>query len=362
LRGETPVGGTSTVAYRYFAYTPELRLPGETADDVPNLWSADLTIPMKHQIIWFGDRPAGQVPLTGGTLSTFTDHLGTPILQTDAAATHRLARRIRAVPPPLHHAPGRGRQQHRPPHRPAAALPRPGSGHDVGGTVSFHASRIYSPRNLLLEVTAASEPGEPLPHKLLYSYDGRGIRVVRGETPVDGTSTVAYRYFAYTPELRLLAETADDVPNLWSADLTIPMKHQIIWFGDRPAGQVPLAGNTLFTFTDHLGTPILQTDAAATVVWQAEYEPFGHLYTMRQDPAGNDIGRRTDQPLRFPGQEVAMTWEGRKITTCSGGTGVGGDGIRRRIRLGSRADQIYMPTHTVVRFATPIPEGSMLLR
>src|SRR5205814_1845855 len=31
---------------------------------------------------------------------------------------------------------------------------------------------------------------------------------------------------------------------------------------------------------------------------------------MRKDQAGNDIGRRTEQPLRFPGQELAMTWEG----------------------------------------------------
>jgi len=39
------------------------------------------------------------------------------------------------------------------------------------------------------------------------------------------------------------------------------------------------------------------------VPWRAEYEPYGNVYAMR-------AGARTDQPLRFPGQELAMTWEG----------------------------------------------------
>lgn len=36
---------------------------------------------------------------------------------------------------------------------------------------------------------------------------------------------------------------------------------------------------------------------------EAEYEPFGNIYRIR-------AGERLDQPLRFPGQEAAMTWEG----------------------------------------------------
>jgi len=55
-----------------------------------------------------------------------------------------------------------------------------------------------------------------------------------------------------------------------------------------------------FTFTDHLGTPILQTDPAGDVVWRAEYEPYGSIYAYR---AGDDTDNQT---LRLPGQEATF--------------------------------------------------------
>src|ERR1043165_5621909 len=64
-----------------------------------------------------------------------------------------------------------------------------------------------------------------------------------------------------------------------------------------------MATNTFYTFTDHLGTPLIQTDPTAAIVWRAEHEPYGNVYLMRK-------GSRADQPLRFPGQEAAMAWEG----------------------------------------------------
>jgi RHS repeat-associated protein len=42
---------------------------------------------------------------------------------------------------------------------------------------------------------------------------------------------------------------------------------------------------------------------AGDVQWRVEYEPFGNVYDVR-------AGNREDQPLRFPGQELASTWEG----------------------------------------------------
>jgi RHS repeat-associated protein len=180
-------------------------------------------------------------------------------------------------------------------------------GYDPGGNeTSYVATRTYSPRNLLAEVTDPGEPGDPLQHKLTYTYDGRGIRVIRAESPADGPNTTARRFSIYTPELQLLAVTRDDASNVWAfsaADKNI--HYEIVWFAGRPIAQVTPAGPRLYTFTDHLGTPILQTDAAATVTWRAEYEPFGNVWEMR-------TGKRTDQPLRFPGQEVAMNWEGQE--------------------------------------------------
>jgi RHS repeat-associated protein len=64
-----------------------------------------------------------------------------------------------------------------------------------------------------------------------------------------------------------------------------------------------VATTLYYTFTDQLGTPILQTDGSANIVWRAEHEPYGNVWKMR-------TGSRTDQPLRLPGQDLSMTWEG----------------------------------------------------
>lgn len=165
----------------------------------------------------------------------------------------------------------------------------------AGNELSYVATRTYSPRNLLAEVADAVEPGETYQVKLRYAYDGRGIRVVSGTTPVTG----AHLYYFYTPELRLLATATEQARS-----------YEIVWFGDRPVSRIAPDGTRSFTFADHLGTPILETSLSATPTWRAEYEPFGNVYAMRTDPAGNEIGNRTDQPLRFPGQEVVMTREG----------------------------------------------------
>ena len=70
-----------------------------------------------------------------------------------------------------------------------------------------------------------------------------------------------------------------------------------VWFGGQPLTQIEVATGAVRTyFNDHLGTPILQTDAAGTVVWRIEHEPYGEDYAFR---AGADL----HQPLRLPGQE-----------------------------------------------------------
>jgi RHS repeat-associated protein len=70
-----------------------------------------------------------------------------------------------------------------------------------------------------------------------------------------------------------------------------------VWFGGQPLAQIEVATGAVRTyFNDHLGTPILQTDAAGTVVWRIEHEPYGEDYAFR-------AGAELHQPLRFPGQE-----------------------------------------------------------
>jgi RHS repeat-associated protein len=98
------------------------------------------------------------------------------------------------------------------------------------------------------------------------------------------------RFFVYGPELHLIAEselTTGSSP----AILT-----EYVWFADRPVAQSDATGATSWTFTDHLGTPLLQTSTAQGVLWRAEYEPFGAVFELRSPDQ--------HQPLRLPGQEA----------------------------------------------------------
>jgi RHS repeat-associated protein len=78
---------------------------------------------------------------------------------------------------------------------------------------------------------------------------------------------------------------------------TPAIAYEYVWFGGQPVAQFDAATNTPhWTFTDHLGTRILQTNASGAVDWRAEYEPHGTVNTLR-------AGATRHQPLRFPGQE-----------------------------------------------------------
>ncbi|MBV9494976.1 MAG: hypothetical protein JOZ54_12075, partial [Acidobacteria bacterium] len=151
--------------------------------------------------------------------------------------------------------------------------------HDAAGNETTDSLEEYSVRNRM----QASEGRS-------YAYDGRGIRVREDEGAVYALPPLR-RYWFYSPELTLLATTG-------YADTTnLPVSRTFVWFAGMPVAQ--LDGTTLrHTFSDHLGTPLLQTNNAGTVLWRAEYEPFGKVWSIR-------AGALADQPLRFPGQEEA---------------------------------------------------------
>jgi RHS repeat-associated protein len=58
-------------------------------------------------------------------------------------------------------------------------------------------------------------------------------------------------------------------------------------------GNYNTGSSVFFYHNDHLGTPMMMTDSAGTVVWQGEYLPFGEPYSV--------TGLITNN-LRFPGQ------------------------------------------------------------
>ncbi|HEV2721302.1 MAG TPA: RHS repeat-associated core domain-containing protein, partial [Thermoanaerobaculia bacterium] len=151
----------------------------------------------------------------------------------------------------------------------------------------------YNARNLLLRIGTP-----PFDQSIVYSYDGRGVRVgalmsIYPRTP----SPQPHRNWVYSHELHLLAQTD------WISHITLGGQFEgtdYIWFEDTPVAQASTnpALPLRYTFADHLGTPILQTDPSATIVWRAEYEPFGSVWSYR-------AGSATDQILRFPGQELS---------------------------------------------------------
>jgi RHS repeat-associated protein len=161
----------------------------------------------------------------------------------------------------------------------------------------------YSPRNLLAtqfvrQYDACVARGEQcfVPEWVQVShsntYDGRGVRVMSVETEFSGTISEeppppVPQFYFYTPELAMLNINAP----------TSGRTADVIWFGGEPVVDHD-ATTVRYTHTDHLGTPILQTNTSASVVWRVEHEPFGTVYTTR-------TGTRDDQPLRFPGQQVA---------------------------------------------------------
>ena len=132
------------------------------------------------------------------------------------------------------------------------------------------ATQTYSSRNFLKTADA-----------LTYGYDGRGLRT----TVTQGTNK---RYFFYTPELSLLAETS------LAASPTALGGYDQIWFNGHPVAEED--GGTHWTFTDHLGTPLIQTDSGAAVFWRAEHEPYGRVFSLRT--------ANQHAPLRLPGQEA----------------------------------------------------------
>ena len=113
-------------------------------------------------------------------------------------------------------------------------------------------------------------------------------------------TTTSRRAFLYSPELSLLAETT-------SATATPAPLYEYVWLGGKPIAQEKVGDSAAlrYTVTDHLGTPLLQTNAAGAITWRVEHEPFGNVYGYR-------VGTASDhQPLRFPGQEERSTSPGR---------------------------------------------------
>lgn len=177
-------------------------------------------------------------------------------------------------------------------------------GNELNGpaTPIVSETRSYSPRNLPREIILTSRYClGPRPFEgchawgqnvetLTNAFDARGVRVAMSQSDSALLNLWRWPYYFYTPELLPLNTVSPSYGT----------QSEEIWFAGRPVADENLDwSSTRLTFTDDLGTPLLQTDLTAAVTWRAEYEPYGNVYAMR-------TGARGDQSLRFPGQQVVF--------------------------------------------------------
>jgi RHS repeat-associated protein len=161
----------------------------------------------------------------------------------------------------------------------------------AGNELTATKSSVISPRNYIAQMSTPAIDYN-------YKYDGRGIRSWPSETLKPDTGTTTRRYHHYTPDLRFLARTDYTVT---ATSTTVARSIEALWFAGLPVAQIDYndLATLRYTFTDHLGLPILQTSSLGAVIWQMEFEPYGRLYRVR-------TGKESAQPLRLPGQELTM--------------------------------------------------------
>jgi RHS repeat-associated protein len=156
--------------------------------------------------------------------------------------------------------------------------------HDVDVTAFYNG--ITATATLTVTPTAVASSQAPVALCASASLDPC---LTRAAIP-NATIVNELRYTFYTPELSLMEESITSTTN------SPPIAYDYVWFGGHPLAQIANAtGEISWYFNDHLGTPLLQTNAVGQIVWQAEYEPYGGIYAMRR-------GESRHQPLRLPGQ------------------------------------------------------------
>jgi RHS repeat-associated protein len=143
-------------------------------------------------------------------------------------------------------------------------------GYDNNGNTTTEGARqyIYNQNQRLIQVNNGATTA-------YYTYNGNGQRAKK---VVNGISTV----FHYSLNGQIIAES-DSAGNITA---------EYIYLNGQPLAKIE-GVNTYYYHNDHLGTPQKMTDASGTVVWAADYKPFGEA-TITVSTITNN--------LRFPGQ------------------------------------------------------------
>jgi RHS repeat-associated protein len=179
----------------------------------------------------------------------------------------------------------------------------------VATSIAKNGSTIYGniAATVVLQVDTSSaygpDPGHPGYGTVIgVLEDGAGAFASSAASLISVQAATATRRISlYSPEMSLMAETELTT----TARPAIP--YEYIWFDGQPLAQVDGVGVVSWTFTDYLGTPLLQTSAFQGIVWRAEHEPYGSIYALRSYDR--------HQPLRFPGQEAEQLGTGANGVT-----------------------------------------------
>lgn len=143
--------------------------------------------------------------------------------------------------------------------------------YDNNGNTTTEAARqyVYNQNQRLIQVNDGAITAN-------YTYNGSGQRVKK---VVNGVTTV----FHYGLSGQIIAES--------NSAGTITAEY--VYLNGQPLAKMEGA-NTYYYHNDHLGTPQKMTDSSGTVVWSADYKPFGEATVSQSSTLTNN--------LRFPGQ------------------------------------------------------------
>jgi len=141
-------------------------------------------------------------------------------------------------------------------------------GYDSNGNITGEGARTYGYNDNQRLVTVSTAGA-------VYTYNGNGQRVKKS---ANGTTTV----FHYSLTGQIIAES----------NSSGTMAAEYVYLNGQPLAKIEGA-NTYYYHNDHLASPQKMTDSSGTVIWAADYKPFGETTSITGSITNN---------LRFPGQ------------------------------------------------------------